>query len=268
MGEISLSIDLKIHGANIRASKNRVGQEIIEIGRELSEAKAKCKRGEWLPFLEKECDFSQQSANDYMRIFEEFRNHHHDSNLGKRALLFLATLTIEQKEQAEQIIEKPIEKIATNEEVNQLKKKLKEEEKKRIEAERDKFNAENKVKNLINNPIIREVKDEKLIKTLQNGLDKAQKELEALKFKNTSNFDEEKAELEQKKLEHEAEIHITTIRIEIKKFLERVSINAFSKGAIATCDDKTKKSLMESLNSLELFINEFKNQIKNIKRVV
>jgi hypothetical protein len=80
-----------------------IGQEIIEIGRELTEAKEKCKHGEWLPFLEKEVDFSERSASDYMKIYKEFGNSHHGAGLGKRALLFLTTLTDEQKEQAEQI---------------------------------------------------------------------------------------------------------------------------------------------------------------------
>lgn len=44
----------------------------IEIGRRLKEAKAMLDHGQWGPWLREEVDFSQSSANNFMRIFEEY----------------------------------------------------------------------------------------------------------------------------------------------------------------------------------------------------
>ena len=44
----------------------------IEIGRRLKEAKELLAHGEWLPWLERETDFSERTAQRYMRVFEEY----------------------------------------------------------------------------------------------------------------------------------------------------------------------------------------------------
>ena len=45
---------------------------VIEIGRRLVEAKAVLPHGEWSTWLSEEVDFSQSTANNYMKIFEEY----------------------------------------------------------------------------------------------------------------------------------------------------------------------------------------------------
>lgn len=44
----------------------------IEIGRRLKEAKSMLAHGQWGPWLKEEVEFSQSSANNFMRIFEEY----------------------------------------------------------------------------------------------------------------------------------------------------------------------------------------------------
>lgn len=44
----------------------------IEIGRRLTEAKEMLHHGEWLPWLERETEFSTSSAQRYMKVFEEY----------------------------------------------------------------------------------------------------------------------------------------------------------------------------------------------------
>ena len=44
----------------------------IEIGRRLVEAKEMLEHGEWLPWLERETEFSDRSAARYMKLFEEY----------------------------------------------------------------------------------------------------------------------------------------------------------------------------------------------------
>lgn len=44
----------------------------IEIGRRLVEAKEMLDHGEWLPWLERETEFSSSSAQRYMKLFDEY----------------------------------------------------------------------------------------------------------------------------------------------------------------------------------------------------
>ena len=44
----------------------------IEIGRRLVEAKEMLQHGEWLPWLERETEFSNSSAQRYMKLFDEY----------------------------------------------------------------------------------------------------------------------------------------------------------------------------------------------------
>ena len=44
----------------------------IEIGRRLVEAKQMLEHGEWLPWLERETEFSSSSAQRYMKLFDEY----------------------------------------------------------------------------------------------------------------------------------------------------------------------------------------------------
>jgi len=44
----------------------------IEIGRRLVEAKELLTHGEWLPWLKRETEFSERSAQDYMRVFKDY----------------------------------------------------------------------------------------------------------------------------------------------------------------------------------------------------
>lgn len=44
----------------------------IEIGRRLAEAKELLEHGEWLPWLERETEFSDRSAQRYMKLYEEY----------------------------------------------------------------------------------------------------------------------------------------------------------------------------------------------------
>ena len=44
----------------------------IEIGRRLCEAKAVLDHGEWGPWLKQEVNFSQSSAQNFMRIYERY----------------------------------------------------------------------------------------------------------------------------------------------------------------------------------------------------
>ncbi len=70
-GFIGLPILQQKAGA-IRALAKNVARDIVEIGRHLTEAKAACAHGEWLPWLESEFGWSEWTARRFMGVFDAF----------------------------------------------------------------------------------------------------------------------------------------------------------------------------------------------------
>ncbi len=76
MNELTLERTPEVIGAEIRMYVD-AGRRVtllcgIEIGRRLVEAKEMLQHGEWIPWLERETDFSTSSAARYMKLFEEY----------------------------------------------------------------------------------------------------------------------------------------------------------------------------------------------------
>lgn len=78
--------------------KNVGGQAVIEIGRRLMEAKAQLKHGEWLPWLREKVEFSETSAQNFMRIAREYGNTHLVGDLGASKALVLLALPASERE--------------------------------------------------------------------------------------------------------------------------------------------------------------------------
>lgn len=96
----------------------------IEIGRRLVEAKSMIEHGEWGEWLEKSVDYSQRTANNLMRIFEEYgsnqiglfgnnANSQTFSNLTYSQAI--ALLGVPQEEREEFIKENDVENMSTRE---------------------------------------------------------------------------------------------------------------------------------------------------------
>lgn len=58
----------------VRQTQILVLQNAMEIGKRLIEAKALVPFGEWLDYVERECDFSQSRANQMMQLYKEYGN--------------------------------------------------------------------------------------------------------------------------------------------------------------------------------------------------
>lgn len=71
MNEIKNNELLQIE-SEIITLKNQTAQNIIQIGHKLMEAKDKLSHGEWGDWLRDKIDFSQRTANQFMRIAKEF----------------------------------------------------------------------------------------------------------------------------------------------------------------------------------------------------
>lgn len=96
---------------------------IIELGKRLTEAKSLLQHGEWGEWLENKVEFSQKTATDYMRIYEEYgmdqlsvipgANQQAISNLSYTKVL--ALLAVPREERAEFIEKNDVENISTRE---------------------------------------------------------------------------------------------------------------------------------------------------------
>ena len=74
------------------------GQAVIEIGKRLAEAKAQLKHGEWLPWLSEKVEFSETSAQNFMRVAREYGNTQLVGDLGVSKALALLALPASERE--------------------------------------------------------------------------------------------------------------------------------------------------------------------------
>ena len=67
-------IALKRHAEAIRSLVRRASSDIIEIGQRLTKAQELAGHGNWLRWLDREFGWSEQTARNYMRVFEMARS--------------------------------------------------------------------------------------------------------------------------------------------------------------------------------------------------
>ena len=105
--------DIKTITAEIKMLKEQTAQNIIEIGKRLIQAKEKLQHGDWLPWLENEVDFTQRTAQRFMKVSQEFGNTTSMSHLGSGKLFSLLSLPAEKRETF--IKENPVNEMTTRE---------------------------------------------------------------------------------------------------------------------------------------------------------
>ena len=79
-------------------AKRRGGEAILTIGRCLSEAKQALPHGEWLPWLNERVEFSERTAQNFMRLAREWSNPQALADLGAAKALTLLALPAEERE--------------------------------------------------------------------------------------------------------------------------------------------------------------------------
>ena len=122
--------------------KRTAGESILEIGRRLKEAKALLSHGEWLPWLQEKVEFSERSAQNFMRLADAYQNPQTLADLGaSKALVLLALSPVERDEFLEEAhTVNGEEKTAAEMSARELKDAIR--EKKLAEAERDRARQE------------------------------------------------------------------------------------------------------------------------------
>nr|DAS13576.1 MAG TPA: Protein of unknown function (DUF3102) [Caudoviricetes sp.] len=79
-------------------AKRRGGEAILTIGRCLTEAKQALPHGEWLPWLNERVEFSERTAQNFMRLSREWSNRQALADLGAAKALTLLALPAEERE--------------------------------------------------------------------------------------------------------------------------------------------------------------------------
>lgn len=93
--------------------KKTAGAAILTIGQRLIEAKGLLSHGEWLPWLTGQVEFSERSAQNYMRLAREWSNPQALADLG--AAKALALLALPEPEREEFMAETPVKDMTSRE---------------------------------------------------------------------------------------------------------------------------------------------------------
>lgn len=90
--------DIETISAEILRLKQDAGNAILAIGDRLIEAKSMLSHGEWLPWLTEQVEFSESTAQRFMRLAREWRNPSALTDLGATKALTLLALPPEERE--------------------------------------------------------------------------------------------------------------------------------------------------------------------------
>lgn len=289
MNELQLSKDLTVITTEIQSYKQVAGQAIFEIGRRLKYVKENdLVHGEWGRWLEK-IQLSRGQATKFITVYEELGvNDSTWNKIGTQALYHIATLPQEEREK-EHVTSKGETKTVdemTVRELQELKKQLKETKQAKQQAEsqaelerqeRERLEKENRELSnqkpkVITEQVIKEVTPKhieseieqlkRMVESSNQAFKQAEEELKGYRLKNTSNFDEEEAEKELKKLRFEAEKSVLRLTVKVNRFLEEISPFGYMEGEIATSSTPTKEQLQGSLEHLKNFIRKMETSLK------
>ena len=136
--------DIEAITTEIIQLKQDAGNAILGIGQRLIEAKAILPRGEWLPWLEERVEFSERSAQNFMRLAREWSNPQALADLGASKALTLLALPPEEREtfMAESHLVGGEEKTVVDMTSRELERAIKERDAARQEAEAARADAQ------------------------------------------------------------------------------------------------------------------------------
>ena len=176
---VSEARDIETITSEILGLKKTAGDAILAIGHRLIEAKSLLAHGEWLPWLTEQVEFSERSAQTFMRLAREWSNPQTLADLGAAKVLVLLSLPEPERARYEQASEM----LKMNAD---LLKKAKEEKQ---QAAASAAELERQLKELREKPVevaVMEVDQEKLdgaraeaVEEMQAKIDRARKDLAA-----------------------------------------------------------------------------------------
>lgn len=110
---VSEARDIETITSEILGLKKTAGEAILAIGQRLIEAKSLLAHGEWLPWLTEQVEFSERSAQNFMRLAREWSNPQTLADLGAAKALVL--LALPEPEREAFMAEAPVEDMSVRE---------------------------------------------------------------------------------------------------------------------------------------------------------
>lgn len=284
MNQLSLSNDLVEITAEINSYKQVAGQAVFEIGKRLKHVKENdLVHGQWVAWLES-VDIDRTTAARMIQAYEQFSNVATSQHLPTGKIFEMLSLPesvdrhefIEQQHTIPSTGEQKTVDEMTVRELREVKKALQEATKQAEQAQSTARHFEQLWNQAKNQPpkVIHQTKEvipETIQKKLEglefenndlkHGYREAKNKLEIYEMQNTVEFDAEQSRKQIEKLQFEANISTLDLRVQINKFLEKVAITTYMRGAIASADPITKKNLQDSINMLEEFTNQIKTAL-------
>ena len=98
-GNVAAIRDIDTITQEILDLKKLAGGAILDIGRRLMEAKEHLSHGEWLPWLNEKVEFSERTAQNFMRLAREWTNPQTLADLGISKALTMLALPAEEREE-------------------------------------------------------------------------------------------------------------------------------------------------------------------------
>ncbi len=180
MSELTQVRPLELIEAEIRFYAKQSADSMVEVGKRLIEAKEQVQHGEWGKWLEEKVEFSQDVANNFMKIAREFPNSAAVRNLSYRKILAIASVPGDQREEFTE--NKNLEEMTTR----QVEAAVKEWKDKftKADTEAQAANDTLKVAQKDIKKLMTDIKTEQdSVKRTKIELDKKNKEIQAIKQK-------------------------------------------------------------------------------------
>lgn len=176
--------DIEIITGEILDAKRAGGEAILTIGQRLAEAKAMLDHGEWLPWLTERVEFSERSAQNFMRLAREWSNPQTLADLGASKALTLLALPEEERDEfisSVHVVDGE-EKTAAEMSARELAQAIRDRDAARLDAE--KAAAEQRAAELARDEIARQMQmvNESLAESSRQ-LEQTRKELEELRVR-------------------------------------------------------------------------------------
>ena len=174
--------DIETITGEILDAKRAGGEAILTIGQRLAEAKAMLDHGEWLPWLTERVEFSERSAQNFMRLAREWSNPQTLADLGASKALTLLALPEEERDEfisSVHVVDGE-EKTAAEMSARELAQAIRDRDAARLDAE--KAAAEQRAAELARDEIARQMRvvNESLAESSRQ-LEQTRKELEELR---------------------------------------------------------------------------------------
>ena len=174
--------DIETITGEILDAKRAGGEAILTIGQRLAEAKAMLGHGEWLPWLTERVEFSERSAQNFMRLARDWSNPQTLADLGASKALTLLALPEEERDEfisSVHVVDGE-EKTTAEMSARELAQAIRDRDAARLDAE--KAAAEQRTAELARDEIARQMRtvNESLAESSRQ-LEQTRKELEELR---------------------------------------------------------------------------------------